>query len=282
MQESGAVADHIGDPILVRYDGLDAEVHEIEMAGLAESMKGLARIISIAANFGHTQRYLQHKDALSVKVVVRPPEAHCFEIMAFVKWASQNAYVAGTSATLTAGLITYILTYAAGKREEMRHLKDSLDAAIRELGNRDQAVIEKLLGTIDRMAESLRPAAKQAVAPIGESVSKLTIGTPTEPSKITLDLEDKNAIIAESAPEVDDEKKYHVKISELDLENGKCKLRLMDDPAIRYDGRITDPALSMPDNKYILAMSAHAELVVRAKAVIKDDKIVEIYISNTT
>jgi hypothetical protein len=67
----------IFDPILIRYDGLDATQHEIEISALGESLRGLSRVIGVAANFAATQRYVQHKDALSVRVVARRSCAAC-------------------------------------------------------------------------------------------------------------------------------------------------------------------------------------------------------------
>lgn len=98
--------DAIGTPILIRYDGLDAEAHEIELAALAESLRGLARIIAVTGNFAATGRYVQHKDALDVRVVVGTPQAHCFELWAFVRWAGEHALIATTVGGLTVALIT--------------------------------------------------------------------------------------------------------------------------------------------------------------------------------
>jgi hypothetical protein len=63
------------------------------MSALADSLKGFSRIIGVAGNFAATQRYVQHKDAFAVRVVARPPEAHCFEMIAWVRWASENPLI---------------------------------------------------------------------------------------------------------------------------------------------------------------------------------------------
>ena len=51
-------------PIVVRYDGLDAERHEIELGALGESLQGVSRIIGVAANFAAPR-------------TVTPSAAHC-------------------------------------------------------------------------------------------------------------------------------------------------------------------------------------------------------------
>lgn len=272
--------DVLGGPIQIRYDGLDADRHEIEMAALAESLRGLNRIISVCSNLVATGRLIQHKDALSVRVIARAPEAHYFEMWAWVQWAGQHPFFSATGATLAAGLITYVFQWAAGQREEMRHLRGALDVAIKELGTRDQAVVDRLLGTIDRMAEALKPAAKQAVAPIGDSVSTLTVNDASRTHVARIGLPEKKAIMEEEGIQIDDEKEYHVILSELNVESGSCKVRLWDEPEKRYSGRITDPTILMPNNKYVLAMAARESLTVRAKAALKQGEIDELFISD--
>jgi hypothetical protein len=275
--------DAIGEPILIRFDGLDADKHEIEMSALADSLGGIARIIAVSGNFAATMKFVQHKDAMAVRVVARPPEAHCFEMWATVKWASEHPLIATTVGGLFVVLVSYIFKRAAGQREEMRHLREALDAAIKELGTRDQQTVDRLLTTVDKMADALRPAAKQAVKPIGTTARSLTIGSVDRSKGVTLDAADKAAITADDAEsEVDVERTYFVKITELDMESGACRVAFPgDDGNARISGRITDPAFSVPNNPYALAMASVTTLGVRAKAMIKDGQIDKLFISNT-
>src|SRR6185295_16526572 len=116
-----------------------------------------------AGNFAAKQKFTQHRDALAVRVVVQPTEAHCFEILACVKWAAENPLISTTVGGLAVTLISFIFAWASGRREEMKQLRGALDTAIKELGAKDQATVDRLLDTVDRMAEALRPAARQAV-----------------------------------------------------------------------------------------------------------------------
>jgi hypothetical protein len=42
------------EPVRIRYDGLDADNHEIELSLLSESLHGISRIISVCSNFAVT------------------------------------------------------------------------------------------------------------------------------------------------------------------------------------------------------------------------------------
>lgn len=273
-------ADALGEPILIRYDGLDADRHEIEMAALAESLRGLSRIIGVCGNLAAAGKFVQHKDALSVRVVVRPAQAHCFELVAALTWISENPLVSATIAGLTTTLIAYVFKRAAGQREEMKQLRGALDLAIKELGTRDQPVVDKLLSTIDKMADALRPAARQAVAPIGETAKTLTVGGTGSANRVTVGAAEKAAILSDVPVEVGDERDYRIVITELDMDAGTCKVALADEPENRYAGRITDPAFSSPNNRYVLAMAAREPLRVRAKATLRDGTIDRLFISD--
>lgn len=272
--------DFIDKPILIRFDGLDADEHEIDLGLLAESLKGLSRIIGVAGNFAATGHYVQHKDALDVRVVALPAEGHCFELWAAVKTLSENPLISTVIGGLTVTLVTYIIAKAAGQREEMKQLRGALDTAIKELGHRDDALVSRLSQTIEKMADALRPSVKQAVAPIGKTARTLTIGDSEGGPRAVVGPAEKEAIMQTEEAEVQPEANYDVRITELDMETGSCKLSLPDDPEERHKGVIIDPAFSVPNNAYALAMAARKEITVRAKAIIKNGELEKLFISD--
>jgi hypothetical protein len=272
--------DVLGEPIRIRFEGRDADNHELEMSALADSLKGLARIIGVTSNFAATNKYVQHKDALAVRVVARPPESHCFEVWAWVQWAGQNSLIATIIGGLTVTLIAYVFKRAAGQREEMRHLKGALDLAIKELGTRDQAVVDRLLGTIDKMADALKPAARQAIAPLGETADTLTVDDVRHERAVVIGAAEKAAILAEEGVEVGDQRTYHVIITELDMESGSCRVYLTNEPDAPYQGKITDPAFSAPNNRYVMAMAGKTAIDVKAKPTLKEGTIKQLFISD--
>jgi hypothetical protein len=275
----------VGEAILIRYDGLDADRHEIELNALSESLAGLSQIIGVTGNFAATERYVRHRDALAVRIVVQPPKAHCFEIMAWVKWGAEQPLISATLATLTAGLITYVVSRAFKQRQEMKYLKESLETAIRELGHRDQPVIDRLLDTIDKMADALKPSVRKAVRPVGETAETMTVGSSThrddQKLSVTISRAERDAILAEAETELTSEQTYHVIITEVDIETGACKVSLDPTDDARYTGKITDPALSVPMNAYVMALAQKKTLSVRAKALLRSGEIERLYISNT-
>jgi len=130
----GVRARIYGDAIIIRYDGLDADQHEIDMALLADSMRGLARIIGVAGNFAATTRVIQHRDAFELKALVSPPNAHCFEIAVWLKWINDNPLITTVSGGLVVSLVAYICKKASGDKEEMKQLRGALAAIIHQPG----------------------------------------------------------------------------------------------------------------------------------------------------
>ena len=265
---------------VLRFDGLDAERHEIDLGDLAESLRGMSRIIAVTGNLAATGRFAQHRDAMSVRVLARPPEAHCFEIVAWLHWVAENPLTSATVSGLTVALITYVCKRASGQREEMKHLKDSLDKAITELGSRDAGTVARLLDTVDRMADALRPAVRQAVTPIGQSAMTLTVSDQKTGGNVRLDAADRESIMAEVDSEITPQREYVVEITSLSMENGSCKLILANDAENRVNGQVTDPQVMRPNNPYALAMAGRRRIRVRAKASIREGEIEKLFISD--
>jgi len=47
------------DTLSIRYEGNDANEHQIDLNALGESLQGLARILAVSAHFAQTGKYTQ-------------------------------------------------------------------------------------------------------------------------------------------------------------------------------------------------------------------------------
>ena len=266
--------------IVIRYDGLDAADHSIEIDAFADSLKGLGRIISMVGTFAATEKLIIHSDARPLKVVVGPPEPNCVTLVAAWAWVNQTAVISGTASALAASLITAIFTHFRGRSEEMKHLRAVAEEAIRVAGHRDDAVVERLLDTVDRMAEKLIPAVRQAVEPVGKTAQTMTIGDRSGTHKVVVDKAMRDAIQAETPLEVGDERIIDVRFIEMNLETRGCRIVIADgDSEERYTGEITDPEFLLADNAYASAFAAKVPVTVRARPTLRDGEIERWYIS---
>jgi hypothetical protein len=268
------------DTINIRFDGLDAERHAIEIDALGDSLKGLGRIIGVAATFAVTNKLVLHSDARPLKVVVGPPEPNCLTLQAALSWVDQSEFIAGTASALTASLVTYIITYYAGRKEEMKHLRALAEQALRQAGNRDDAVIQRLLDTVDKMAESLKPAVRKAVKPVGVTARTMTVrGADASAPPLVVDKAMRDVIDTDEPVDIGEEVTIGVRFVEMNLDARTCRIATEDNAETRFAADITDPEMQIPNNAYVTAFAAQTTLAVRAKPTLRDGNVERWYIS---
>jgi len=280
MQTTAGAATTMGLPILIRYDGLDADAHRVEIGDLATSLKGFSRILTVAATFAVNQRLVERSKARPVRVLVGPPRDGCVVVEAALTWLDQHQFIGGTVSGLTVSLVGYIFNRAAGQKEEMRHLATALETAIRELGHRDDTVVRGLLDTVNRMADILKPAARQAVVPVGRSAGTITVGEQgaTSPG-IVIDQATRDAIDATNPPQIGTEVDIAFMFTEMNHDSRTCRVSVIPDDGTRTPAEITDPEFLLPNNPYAGAFAAKTSLVVRAKPTLRDEQVERWYIS---
>ena len=273
------------EPILIRYDGLDAAEHQIELSALGQSLQGASRLIGISANFIITGQYVKKAPALDVRVLAQESKGGCYEVIATIMAVSPPAlpFITQMGSAAVEHVVNYILAKFGGKPDHMNRMMDLLETAHQESGQTSRAAIEAMRSTVDTLANAQRPAARQFVTPVGETCATTRIGSITGQA-IEIDKPMKDAIIAPDEFEVSEETAYTVLISELDMQTGSCKVsvRGVDDAEHRYASEITDPSVKLPNNPYALAMSAKQWIVVQAKGRISQGELEKLYISNTS
>jgi hypothetical protein len=267
------------DKIEVRYDGSDANSHIIAATELAESLQGFARILGTAYHFAISGQFVTKAPAQNVRVYVEASEAKCYQVM-FDVWelAKQQQVFQGLVGNVAVAVVTYIVAKAADRQSEMKHIAQALQTALAQNGQRDQAVLDRLLNTVDRMADALRPATRQAVAPVGASCATVRIGGTTG---ITLNEADKERIMAATDVDITDERQWLGVVVELDRERATGKVRLDGDPESRIPITITDPVFATANNPYLSAFVGGVPLKMVGKAELSEGEIKRLYVSNT-
>lgn len=262
----------------IRYEGGDADRHSIDLHQLGLSLQGMARILAVSAHFSETGKYNKQFDTLSVKVVAEPVEEHhCYEVTATImKIASSRELWSGLGTAVLMGVLNYV--FNRRKAEEMKHLSDALKQSIGQQAD----VQERMLLTIEKLADSLQPSVRQALAPIGQSVETINLrrrGAPSE--RVVLDRETKELAQLGKDHRITGPHQLSGIISELDMVSGSCKVSLESDPENRVAAKIVDPVVSLPNNPYAQALSQIATITFTAKAEIDlEGNIVTLYISD--
>lgn len=263
----------------IRYEGGDAENHAIDLSQLGQSLQGMARVLAVSAHFAQTGKYNKQFDTLSVKVVAKPVEDHhCYEVSAAVMKVVTNGDVlwSGIGTALFMAVVGYV--FNRRKEEELKHLSAALQQSLGQQGE-TQA---RLLATIEKLADALQPAVRQALTPVGQSVGSINIRPAGEAeASVKLDAATKALSAASKDNLITEARSFSGVISELDMLSGACKVALESDPESRVVSIITDPLVTRPRNSYAIAMSDLRPVKLTAKAEVdQDGGIVKLYISD--
>ena len=165
------------------------------------------------------------------------------------------------------------------RKQEMKLLKDSLDKAIKELGQKDEAYVLRLMDIIEKMATDLKPSVRAAVDPIGKTCNTLTIKSNTRSD--TYDVKDKEIICKDQDNELTETRSFEVLITELDSLTASCKVKLPEfEGDHRISGKITDPIFDNKNDPYSVAFAAKEWITVLGKGQLKDGELVKLFISD--
>ncbi|MFZ3033018.1 MAG: hypothetical protein WA138_03290 [Parvibaculum sp.] len=274
----------LSSPIMLRYDGLDAENHQVDLSDLGESLKGAARMASISANFAYTGRVSTRKPSMQVRVLGGIAQDGCWQIpilIAPLVPVLPDIYHA-VSSNLVGVMINWTLAKFGGRRREAEMFKDIAEKAIEEQGLTARHSVSEMRYLAERAIDAQLSGARSLVRPIGNSCEVLTVGGVS--TSMPVDIAAKDAILANGNIETLDEQNYTVLFSELDRRNKTGKVSIRDDvnPIKRYSAVISDPSFDAPDNVYAESLSAEKWITVRGKMQIKDDEVHKIFISAAT
>jgi len=263
--------------IPIRYDGFEAEKHQLSLRELAFSLQGVSRLLSVLGHFIITGRY--RKSRFVVRVVAREPRANCFSLDAFFEFSAQQGLFSGTFPVIFSGILGYVLGRNSKKGNDFDSNKQAIKASVKDAisrmanGNSDSERV--LMDRLDTMCNDEKPALKRMVTPVGSRCRTITVADKV------IDIPMADAIREGSIDEFDDLAPYKVKISALDDELRTCKLRFFDkELKSRIPGIITDPVFDNPDNIYIESMRRKEFIEVVAKAALRKGAVIKLYISD--
>lgn len=282
----GAAMDTEFDPIVLRYEGLEASRHLIDLRQVGISIQGAAQILGSAGHVVVTGQYAKRVHALSVRVLASTPRDGSWELPAVIMTAAPMAIpmlptfaeiskkVATSAATR---IFNYVIAKLGGHSNEAKMAFDLAEKALSEMGQTSRHAID----AVERIATNQRPAARLFVVSIGESCSYVTVGEQSD-GAISVDKSMRDAIEAPDPREIGSTQTFRIFISELDLKNRTCMVSFLDDPEpdqeYRLSGEISDPVLHAPNNPYSAALASQTTLEVIAKPELRDGEIEKLYI----
>lgn len=273
-------------PIIIKYDGLEANNGLIDLAYLGRSLEGASRLLAMAGHIVSTGNYAKQAQALQVRVLTAQPRKGSYEIPAvLVTMAPAIMPMFPTIADLSKkaatkaveAIVNHAISLVSGKESEAKMAFDVADTALKEMGHTSRTAIE----AIERVAATNKPAVRLLVAPVGLSCATAQVGN-SENGAVQIDAKAREIIDAPDPVEIRSETQFDILISELDVKTHACKVTLRDhaDQERRIAGEITDPQIKMPSNPYSRSLDAQKYISVKGKAQIKDGEIDRLFISD--
>lgn len=293
------MADVIGAPALapiqIRYDGLDAESHRLDMTMFGVSLQGAARIIAIAAHIAATGEYTNRGPSMRFRVLASTPEPQCVTIAAVLHLAAAASPIIleMPPADLIEKIANYILSSLGGKtrnESELELIGDSIQALRESNQANTQLGLEGIISTrtvalaameaIKEAANDQRPAARQFASPIGISAAEAIIGN--RESAFVIDVAARKRIDFDAPEEILEQRPYTLRLSELDTMAGTCKAEVQGDPGNRrLSCTVADPVVHKPQSPYSNALNEKTWLKVSAKPHLQNGDLYRLTILDT-
>lgn len=205
----------------LRYDGKEADKHEIELFSLGISLQGFGRIASCAGTFAFTNNYSKYLRHQAVRVVARESKANCYSLELAWNFAQQHQLFASSFGMIAAAVIGVVFASATRRKDETKRHWDVLNRVL-DLASQNQVANSQLNSIVERMVVELRPAVRQTLEPIGRSCKTLSVKVDTD--TFTYDEADRAASGLSANDEITAMNDFSILITELDLERTTGRL----------------------------------------------------------
>lgn len=265
---------------VLRFDGLDARAHRVDMRLLGRSMIGVDEAIHRGLWAAVLPEVPRGRKRIELSVQVGAPRTACVELHgAIVAVAGVLPFGYEVAVNLGADYIKHLLSavllWHGGRRTEAGSHIDRMLEIVQE---QQQSLVEDRQlerKAVQRMHDSslravvdvvqlMQPQAKQIVSPIGPTADQLRIGGGA-PDATVIDVAIADAVRSGEPVEVGDMEEFSVRIDQLTKHNRQARVEIASDPGRYLPADIRDPAYDGFPNIYSEAFNNDRGLVVQAK-----------------
>lgn len=288
-------------PFAITYDGNDADQHIISATALGQSIIGASKLYTATVHycmFGAIPRGNYKK---TFETFALPAREKCFEYHILVAAIASEYTLHGDiykhglkflfSHVLkaikdiwlkpgdTAKMTEQLFKYLELEKEKSSELNLVLANGLIRSNDNFASLHGKLIDSLPEIADATRAAGAQFVTPVGNTCKQITQFSEAQ-EKIIITEPEAEVIRGGNKMEIEDMRKFNcTKISEVNIVSGHCILAVegFDGPIV---GKISDPALKMPNNIYTKALNNQTGFEFSAKPVKKDGIIHRLYVSD--
>ncbi len=277
-------------PFQLEYQGGDADKHTADAVYIGQSIQGTARLYNSIVAWHFQGKVLLTSSLQDIRVHVGPvKEGSLFYLvylmMVHGKLALYPQLFSEMAKLLIPPMIKALIARRSGQNQIVEKQVDAMlemyrrhDDFARQV-HRDHVKTEgKLLRLIDQLVETNKRPLSDMAAPIGRTVKQIE-HFKNLPEPIIVDEPTAEALRAPEGAVVGDLETYFGTLKAVDTTTGSCKF-LIDDAEKPIRCKITDPALSLPENVYTHALDTQRHITITAKPVSKNGKVSTLYVSD--
>lgn len=295
------MAEPLSKAVSVVFDGFDADDHLVEADQLGQSMFGAGRLYTAVYQFYFLGEIPKRLTNSEFRVLIGPTGRGSLSYAVWVllqhgRLAAFPELLFDFSDFFIPEFIKGIFAKRSGNdalvedavekmcemaRENTEIAKRTLDFAAKVEDHRhaESMAMSKAMDIVlgefaSRRSENLI----QFVDPVGRSTRLLT-HAKNEKSEFQIDEPAAEVIRSKGELEVGDVTSMKVKLEAVDKQNRSCKF-VSDLYPSTVKGKITDPALDVPNNVYTRALDAQSYIEITAKPALRDGILKLFYISD--
>jgi hypothetical protein len=154
--------------IPIKYSGLDADRHEIEIVALFHSLQGAGKLIKAAGS-----AVLPQQRSARLRVIAKSSNPSCYEILAFLVVVQPVLpFLEPAAKRAIEAIVNYAIARFSKKSEDADRIAEVAKTALEQMGMTTRAAVEANV----RISESSKPAVKQFIMPVGDTCSTVMIG----------------------------------------------------------------------------------------------------------
>lgn len=261
--------------IELRFDGLEATHHRIDMRRLGQSLVGLDAVLTLGLTAIAEQRLPRFREKPALAILVSAPEARCVTLTGIITAAVGalpyiNAILSDQGSEIAWNMISAVVKTFGGKRAQVDDHVDKLLDLTKEFIKDRQGERDLILAIINRS----EPSVRNLISPVGTSCEILRLSSPSG-STTEIDVPMADAVRSKHPLEVGDMTKMRVKVDGLIMHNRTLKLIIDGQPGF-VTADVRDPAFDETPNIYTRAISGLLD--VEAKPTYRDGTLVKLYV----
>lgn len=273
---------------LVRYDGIDAETHTINLRYFGQSLTGIDRIISIGVTTFEQGELPKSRFKTPPIALASVPREGSFEVQILLEALGMSPYLHQISVAYIPELLRLwtsgvILSVGGRRTESMKNFMRILELKEQSDKRKDDIIFQLAQNNHEAhmaLLQRTNDYAKDALAPVDKSCRTMSVSNGDQISEF--DAATAYAVRSNTLLDVGPLETVQVKVDGLFRNKKQLKVFHPDEPFRVVTAHVRDPLFESEPNVYLEAMLRRSAITISCKVARKDGRIQCLYIMDAS